>query len=90
MTSNQPEYESITCRRCKKTSYSQGDISHLFCVSEGCGWHQDMARESGHTTYYLNKKGQSPKSPADYTSDPHYNPQDHLEQYKMITANKVL
>lgn len=71
-TSNHHEYESITCRRCKKTSYNRGDIDHLFCISESCGWHQEMSRASGHFTYYLNRKGQSPVSSADYTDDPGY------------------
>ena len=33
---------SITCPKCKRTSYSQGDIDHKFCVGDGCGFHADF------------------------------------------------
>lgn len=42
------EYKSITCLRCHRTSYNQGDIKHLFCANDTCGFHQEG-------TYQLNK-----------------------------------
>lgn len=36
------EAPSITCPKCKRTSYSQGDIDHKFCIGEECGFHSDL------------------------------------------------
>lgn len=34
------DYPSITCPRCGRVSYSQGDIDNKFCVV--CGFHDDF------------------------------------------------
>jgi len=33
---------SITCPKCERTSYSQGDIQHKFCIV--CGYHSDLVK----------------------------------------------
>lgn len=35
--------DSITCHTCGKTSYSEGDMHHRFCLY--CGYHEDNARQ---------------------------------------------
>ena len=43
MTDSTPSTPSITCPRCRKTSFSAKDVAERFCVR--CGYHDDLPPE---------------------------------------------